>query len=62
VATASSPSLWPSDGPLRPAPPPPGQVKDEELFLNYRLNPANGYPPWYVPVDPEGDLRRWQFK
>ena len=34
-------------------------VQDEELFLNYRLNPRNGYPEWYVPVDPEEDKRRW---
>ena len=36
-------------------------VEDEELFLNYRLNPANGYPPWYSPVDAEEDARRWTF-
>ena len=36
-------------------------VQDEELFLNYRLNPANGHPPWYVPVDEEEEERRWKF-
>jgi hypothetical protein len=35
-------------------------VEDEELFLNYRLNPRNGYPPWYAPVDAEEDARRWE--
>ena len=36
------------------------ELKDEELFLNYRLNPRNGYPKWYTPVDKEEDSRRWQ--
>ena len=36
------------------------EVRDEELFLNYRLNPANAYPPWYAPVDVEEDARRWE--
>jgi len=36
------------------------EVRDEELFLNYRLNPRNGYPSWYTPVDPDEDARRWQ--
>ena len=31
----------------------------EELLLNYRFNPANKNPPWYVPVDTEEDGRRW---
>ena len=35
------------------------EVRDEELFLNYRLNPANGYPAWYTPYDREEDARRW---
>ena len=35
------------------------EVRDEELFLNYRLNPGNKYPEWYVPVDAEEDSRRW---
>ena len=36
------------------------EVRDEELYLNYRLNPRNGYPSWYSPVDREEDARRWQ--
>ena len=35
-------------------------LEDEELFLNYRLNPRNEYPEWYTPVDKEEDLRRWE--
>lgn len=35
------------------------RIEDEELFLNYRLNPRNGYPSWYKPYDPEEDARRW---
>ena len=34
-------------------------VEDEELFLNYRLNPRNRYPAWYTPYDKEEDARRW---
>lgn len=36
-------------------------LEDEELFLNYRLNPkhADRLPPWYVPIDAEEDERRW---
>jgi hypothetical protein len=36
-------------------------LKDEELFLNYRLNPnaPSGLPSWYCPVDAEEDARRW---
>jgi hypothetical protein len=34
-------------------------LKDEELFLNYRLNPRNKYPDWYTPYDLEEDTRRW---
>ena len=36
------------------------QLKDEELFLNYRLNPKNKKPDWYTPVDLEEDERRWK--
>ena len=32
-------------------------VQDEELFLNYRLNPKLPAPEWYVSVDPEEDAR-----
>ena len=35
------------------------ELQDEELFLNYRLNPANPRPDWYMPVDLEEDKRRW---
>ena len=34
-------------------------VADEELFLNYRLNPALPYPDWYWQPDPEEAQRRW---
>ena len=34
-------------------------IKDEELLLNYRLNPALDAPAWYTQVDPEEDERRW---
>ena len=34
-------------------------LEDEEVFLNYRFNPRNGSPDWYVPVDLEEDKRRW---
>ena len=36
-------------------------LQDEELFLNYRLNPnaPSGLPEWYTPVDPDEDARRW---
>jgi hypothetical protein len=32
---------------------------DQELFLNYRLNPALQRPSWYSAVDLKEDLRRW---
>ena len=32
----------------------------EELLLNYRLNPKAGtLPDWYKPVDVDEDKRRW---
>lgn len=36
-------------------------LRDEELYLNYRLNPnaPSGLPSWYHPVDAEEDARRW---
>jgi hypothetical protein len=36
-------------------------LENEELFLNYRLNPnaPGGLPDWYAPVDREEDARRW---
>lgn len=35
------------------------EVQDEELLLNYRLNPQVQKPDWYSPVDVEEDKRRW---
>ena len=34
-------------------------LKDEELFLDYRLSPNIERPPWYVPVDANEEIRRW---
>jgi hypothetical protein len=36
-------------------------LEDEELFINYRLNPncLQGLPEWYCPIDEEEDSRRW---
>ncbi|XP_065832643.1 SET domain-containing protein 9-like [Oscarella lobularis] len=34
-------------------------VQDEELLVNYRLNPKGQLPEWYFPVDGEEDKRRW---
>lgn len=36
-------------------------LEDEELFLNYRLNPSclQGLPEWYCPINEEEDSRRW---
>lgn len=34
-------------------------IKDEELFLNYRFNPSNKYPDWYQQPDLEEAERRW---
>lgn len=36
-------------------------IEDEEVFLNYRLNPnaISSLPDWYHPVDKEEDIRRW---
>ena len=36
------------------------ELRDEELYLNYRLNPRNPYPSWYSPVDVQEDTRRWE--
>ena len=35
------------------------QIQDEEILLNYRLNPQVQKPAWYAPVDVEEDKRRW---
>jgi len=34
-------------------------INNEELLLNYRLNPAKPYPSWYTQPDPEEAARRW---
>lgn len=34
-------------------------LQDEELLLNYRLNPMLPLPEWYHPVDTLADERRW---
>ena len=35
-------------------------VKDEELFLDYRLSPEIPRPDWYYSPDEESERRRWQ--
>lgn len=38
-------------------------ISDEEVFMNYRFNPAApGLPDWYSDCDPEGSARRWKGK
>ena len=34
-------------------------LRDEEVFLNYRLSTHVERPEWYHPVDAEEDKRRW---
>lgn len=34
-------------------------IQNEEILLNYRLNPQVQKPAWYAPVDVEEDKRRW---
>ena len=34
-------------------------LADEELLLDYRMNPHHPRPAWYFPVDPLADARRW---
>ncbi|XP_032235811.2 uncharacterized protein LOC5510740 [Nematostella vectensis] len=34
-------------------------VHNQELCVNYRLNPAIKLPEWYTPVDRKEDSRRW---
>ena len=36
-------------------------IEDEEIYVNYRLNPSvfGGLPKWYEPVDEHEDQRRW---
>jgi hypothetical protein len=35
------------------------QIKDEELFVNYRYNPRHPFPGWYTDPNPEESRRRW---
>lgn len=35
------------------------RLEDEELFMDYRLNPNHPRPPWYRPVDLLAEQRRW---
>jgi len=37
-------------------------VRNEELFLNYRYNPAAHKPEWYKAVDEEDDRNLWSGK
>lgn len=34
-------------------------LKNEELFVNYRLNPHMIRPKWYTAVDEKEDSLRW---
>ena len=34
-------------------------VTNEEIFVNYRLNPSVARPDWYSPVDEKEDQLRW---
>ena len=35
-------------------------LKDEEVFVDYRLSPnITDRPSWYVPVDDDEEARRW---
>ncbi|KAF5779484.1 putative SET domain-containing protein [Helianthus annuus] len=34
-------------------------IRDEEVYLNYRLSNSKRRPSWYTPVDEEEDRRRW---
>eukprot|EP00892_Ulva_mutabilis_P011541 jgi/Ulvmu1/875/UM100_0028.1 len=35
------------------------RLEDEELFMDYRLNPNHPRPAWYTPVDALAEQRRW---
>lgn len=35
------------------------RLVDEELFMDYRLNPNHPRPAWYTPVDTLAEQRRW---
>eukprot|EP00466_Bigelowiella_natans_P000570 jgi/Bigna1/84977/estExt_fgenesh1_pg.C_10522 len=34
-------------------------IEDEEIFVDYRLNPSLPYPEWYLPIDEEAARKRW---
>ena len=34
-------------------------LRDEELLMDYRLNPHHPRPAWYEPVDSIAENRRW---
>lgn len=36
-------------------------IKDEELFLNYRLHPDSQLPEGYCAIDKDEDRRRWKY-
>jgi len=36
-------------------------LNDDEIFLDFRLNPRKKRPAWYTPVDEEESLRRWDL-
>jgi len=35
-------------------------MRDEEVYFNYRYNPALSAPEWYAPVDQTQDANRWR--
>jgi hypothetical protein len=35
------------------------QVFQEEIFVDYRLDPTQPTPSWYVPINPDVDRRTW---
>ncbi len=35
-------------------------VEDEEILADYRLDPTNGYPQWYKPIDEKAAEARWK--
>jgi len=35
------------------------EIRDSELFLDYRYNPKVALPAWYTPVNVEENRRRW---
>lgn len=35
------------------------ELQEEEIYVNYRLNPQLRRPVWYAPVDEQEDEMRW---